>query len=46
MSGMDWNVMAEDMERWKLLVKAVMKLPFKLNVENFLNGWKMVSFSR
>ena len=44
--GMDRIELAEVMDRWRVLVKAVLKLRIPLNAENFLTGRKTVSFSR
>jgi hypothetical protein len=38
--------MPEDMDRWRVLVKALMKLRFPLNAGIFLTGGKPVSFTR
>jgi hypothetical protein len=36
--GMAWIDLAEDKDRWRALVNAVMKLRVPLNKENFLAG--------
>jgi hypothetical protein len=36
--GMDWIDLAEDWDRWRALVNAVMNLPVPQNVGNFLTG--------
>jgi hypothetical protein len=36
--GMDWIELAKDRDRWRALVKAVMKLKVPLNTGNFLNS--------
>jgi len=35
---MDWNQLAQDMDRWRVLLKTVMKLGVPLNAGNFLTG--------
>ena len=42
----DWIELAQDWERWRELVNAVMNLWIPYNAGNFLTGWKPVSFSR
>jgi hypothetical protein len=44
--GMDWIDLAQDRDRWQVVVKAVMNLRFPLNAGNFFNSFKPVSFSR
>ena len=36
--GMDWIELAQDKERWRALVNAVMNLRFPLNAGNFLTS--------
>jgi hypothetical protein len=36
MGGMDWIDLAQDRDRWRALVKAVMNLKVSYNAENFL----------
>ena len=42
----DWIGLAQDRDRWRTLVSAVMKLRVPWNAGNFLTSWKPVSFSR
>jgi hypothetical protein len=44
--GLDWIDLAQDRERWRALVIAVMNLLVPYNVGNFLTSFKPVSFSR
>ena len=43
---MDWIGLAQDRDRWRTLVSAVMNLRFPWNVGIFLSSCKPVSFSR
>ena len=42
----DWIGLAQDSDRWRTLVNAVMNLGVPCNAGNFLTSYKPVSFSR
>ena len=46
MGGIDWIDLAQDMDRWRALVNAVLNLQFSQNVGNFLTSSEPVNFSR
>jgi hypothetical protein len=44
--GMDWIGLAQDIDRWRTIVNAVMNLRVPVNAGNFLTSCNPVSFSR
>jgi len=44
--GVDWIELAQDRNRWRALVSAVMNLRVPHNAGNFMTSCKQVSFSR
>ena len=43
MEGMDWIDPAQDRDRWKALLNAVMNLRVAQNAGNFLTSWQLFS---
>jgi hypothetical protein len=43
---MDWIGLAQDRDRWRVILNAVRNLPVQQNAGNFLTSYKPVSFSR
>ena len=43
-AGMDWIDLAQDRDRWRAVVYAVMNLRFPYNTRNFLTSWRTVRF--
>ena len=44
--GMEWIELAQDKERWRALVNAIMNLRVPYNAEDFLTGRQLVRLSR
>jgi hypothetical protein len=44
--GMDWIGLAQDRDRWRTILNAVMNHRVPKNAGNFLTSYKPVSFSR
>jgi hypothetical protein len=44
--GVDWIDLAQDRERWRAVVNAVMNLRLPQSGQNFSSSWGPVSFSR
>jgi len=44
--GVGWIAVAQYMDRWRVLVNAVMNLWFPQNAGNFFNSLGLVSFSQ
>ena len=45
MGGIDWMDLAQDRDRWRAVVNAVMNLLVSWNAGKFLSSWEPVSFS-
>jgi hypothetical protein len=43
--GMDWNRLAQDMDKWRALVNTVMNLQILRKVGKFLSSWTTSGFS-
>jgi hypothetical protein len=46
MGDMDWIDLAQDRDRWRVLMNTAMNLQVPLNAGNFLTSCETVSFSR
>jgi hypothetical protein len=44
--SMAWMNLAQERNKWRALVTAVMNIRVSLNAENFLSGWVTFSFAR